>query len=68
MVGSVVPFIESGWSCGSKNHFPDLLIPIRTGSKALRSIADRTPPAEVQEISCSLDLPPQIMATRFFIE
>jgi hypothetical protein len=45
-----------------------LLIPIKIGSYALRSIAESTPAAEMQEISCSLDRPPQMIATRWVIE
>ena len=52
-------------SDGNNNHFPFLVIPIKTISNLLVSIADKTPPAETHEISCSLLLPPQIMATRF---
>ena len=56
-------FFESNWS-----HAPSLsLIPIKRGSYALRSIALRTPSAEMQEISCSLLLPPQKIATRLMI-
>ena len=42
-------------------------MPISMGSNLLRSIAESTPPAEMQEISCSLERPPQIIATRFVI-
>ena len=65
--GSVVPEISIGWPSGIRTHLPALVIPIRTGSYRVRSIAPSTPPAEIQEISCSLLRPPQIIATRFFI-
>ncbi len=48
-------------------QFPDLVMPMRIGSYLLRSIASNTPLAEIQEISCSLLRPPQIMATRVLL-
>ena len=42
-------------------------MPINTGSNKERSIAASTPPAEIHEISCSLERPPQMIATRVLI-
>jgi hypothetical protein len=61
--GSEVPLISNLVSVGSKTHFPLRVMPIRVGLNLLRSIAEITPLAEMQLISCSLLLPPQIIAT-----
>ena len=42
-------------------------MPISIGSYLLLSSAAKTPPAETQEISCSLDRPPKMIAITFFM-
>jgi hypothetical protein len=63
MQGSAPLTIEKLLSLGSKSHFPLFVIPIKIGSNLFRSMAFRIPFAETQEISCSLLLPPQMIAT-----
>ena len=61
-VGSAPLIIAKFVSSGRSNHLPLLVIPINTGSNKLRSIEFKMPFADTHEISCSLLLPPQIIA------
>jgi hypothetical protein len=64
--GKALPWILRFVSSGRCSHLPDLVIPISVISNKSLSIAAKTPLADTQEISCSLLLPPQIMATLVF--
>src|SRR3546814_8540339 len=56
---------SSGFAFGSSStQLPVVLMPIGTTSYCSRSIAFRTLPAEMHEIECSLETPPNTTATR----